>query len=209
MAKIPKRGIMVVARAARETKDYEKVPQDDPDPADPGESASRAPSRRGPAALPTTDSFILTQLREWRLLSGTALNGEEWRSIPASAKNQLDHDSVSSALMILFDEQAQHHRQPHATPPSHSLHTVEEEDWSWNDDVSSNYDPWAFMAWENGDGIHPTPPGGKEGRCNLAVLLHYPPHVSRRLCPRRRSPNHLPLLGTSAASPWLADLGGG
>lgn len=54
--------------------------------------------------------------------------------------------------MVLFDKQAQHHRQSHAQPPAHSLHTVEEEDWSWNEDASWDWqDPWALMAWENGD----------------------------------------------------------
>jgi len=42
-------------------------------------------------------SFILNQLRGWRLLSGAALSSEEWRSILASTKNQLDYDSISSA----------------------------------------------------------------------------------------------------------------
>ena len=51
-----------------------KVPQDDPDPGDPVESAS-GHLRRGPA-----------QLRGLRLLSGAAPNAEECRSILASAK---------------------------------------------------------------------------------------------------------------------------
>ena len=137
-------------------KGYEKIPQRDPDGGDPDEPGSRAASRAaprgGPTSLSTTDSFILTQLRGWRLLSGASLNAEEWRSILASTKNQLDYDSVSSALMILFDEQAQHHRHAQAHGPVHSLHHVEEDDWGWQDDSSWDWsDPWANMAWESGD----------------------------------------------------------
>ena len=137
-------------------KGYEKIPQRDPDGGDPDEPGSRAASRAaprgGPTSLSTTDSFILTQLRGWRLLSGASLNAEEWRSILASTKNQLDYDSVSSALMILFDEQAQHHRHAQAHGPVHSLHRVEEDDWGWQDDSSWDWsDPWANMAWESGD----------------------------------------------------------
>ena len=137
-------------------KGYEKIPQRDPDGGDPDEPGSRAASRAaprgGPTSLSTTDSFILTQLRGWRLLSGASLNAEEWRSILASTKNQLDYDSVSSALMILFDEQAQHHRHAQAHGPVYSLHHVEEDDWGWQDDSSWDWsDPWANMAWESGD----------------------------------------------------------
>jgi len=53
------------------------------------------------------DSFILKQLRGWRLLSGACLSAEEWRSILASTNNQLDYQNVSMALTILYDEQIQ------------------------------------------------------------------------------------------------------
>jgi len=86
------------------------------------------------------------------LLSGAALSGEEWRSILASTNNQLNYDAVSSALNILFDEQMQHPRAHHSGQGHHNLHTVEEDsDWSWQDDSWDWSDPWANMAWENGD----------------------------------------------------------
>ena len=80
--------------------EYQQVPTEEADPPEP--PGSPMPSRRGKGF---TDSFILTQLRGWRLLSGAALNPDEWRTILASTKNQLDYDSISSALMVLFDDQ--------------------------------------------------------------------------------------------------------
>ncbi|CAK8992066.1 Novobiocin biosynthesis protein H [Durusdinium trenchii] len=105
-----------------------------------------------PPGLSITDSFILTQLRGWRLLSGAALSSEEWRSILASTKNQLDYDSVREALTVLFDEQIMH-RSSTSSPPSHGHGTphffnmAEEDTWGcedWWDDGTS----WAATAWE-------------------------------------------------------------
>lgn len=100
------------------------------------------------------DSFILHQLRGWRLLSGAALNGEEWRSILASTKNQLDYDSVSQALTVLFDEQIHHQHRglPHQGPPggAHHFNMAEGDEW-WDDHTGWWDDPWAAVAlptWE-------------------------------------------------------------
>ena len=111
-------------------------------------------SQRG---LNLADSFILNQLRGWRLLSGAALSSEEWRSILASTKNQLDYDSISSALMVLFDEQIphqhrlhQHHSQHHGGGPHH-FNMAEGDDWSW-DDSSWWDDQWAAQVRWDDDG---------------------------------------------------------
>ena len=136
---------------------YSQVPQADPDePGDgPGDDRPRAgqPGKTTSSTLSSTDSFILKTLRGWRLLSGAALNGEEWRSILASTNNQLNYDAVSSALNILFDEQMQHPRAHHSGQGlHHNLHTVEEDsEWNWQDDPWDWSDSWANMAWENSD----------------------------------------------------------
>ena len=59
--------------------EYQQVPTEEADPPDP--PGSPMPSRRGKGmrALNFTDSFILTQLRGWRFVSGAALNPDEWR----------------------------------------------------------------------------------------------------------------------------------
>jgi hypothetical protein len=102
-------------------------------------------------------SFILNQLRGWRLLSGAALSSEEWRSILASTKNQLDYDSISSALMVLFDEQIPHqHRLHHPGAGHHGggphhFNMAENDDWSW-DDSSWWDDQWAAQVRWDDDG---------------------------------------------------------
>ena len=115
---------------------YKKVPARDPDepaaahsraasPAaasggkpsgGPGSVAARSVrSSPAPPSLNFTDSFILTQLRGWRLLSGAALTGDEWRSILASTGNKLGYEDISTALATLFDEQV--HFRTHGQVP--------------------------------------------------------------------------------------------
>ncbi|CAK9056670.1 Integrase catalytic domain-containing protein [Durusdinium trenchii] len=135
----------------KDKKGYKSVPTEDPSsPASKGGSKGSRPdgSRPGsaragdPPGLSITDSFILTQLRGWRLLSGAALSSEEWRSILASTKNQLDYDSVREALTVLFDEQIMH-RSSTSSPPTyghgtpHFFNMAEEDTWGdedWWDD---------------------------------------------------------------------------
>ena len=93
------------------TPGYRAVPTEDPDAqAEEGarDRAERAadgtsPTRRsagprrpppGLSSLSVTDSFILRQLRGWRLLSGAHLSTEDVRSVMASTNNRLDYDNI-------------------------------------------------------------------------------------------------------------------
>ena len=103
---------------------YRRVPTEDPDRegGDDGDRRDGEVRSRGGAsvrglappglALPslsTADSFILKQLRGWRLLSGALLPSEDVRSVMASTNNRLDYENIPVALTILFDEQRVHH----------------------------------------------------------------------------------------------------
>ena len=143
---------------------YRRVPTEDPDRerGDDGDRREGEVRSRGGAsvrglappglALPslsTADSFILKQLRGWRLLSGALLSSEDIRSIMASTNNRLDYENISVALTILFDEQLHPgHRQVHghSSPQVFSL----EED-GWDDSGWSSWDPWANSSewWED------------------------------------------------------------
>ncbi|CAL1146255.1 unnamed protein product, partial [Cladocopium goreaui] len=148
---------------------YKRVPTEEPSQhrgprggdSVPGDSphGSRPFSRRAPpslAGLGSFDSFILKQLRGWRLLSGACLSAEEWRAVLASTNNKLDYESVSVALTILYDDQIQfqrgghHHQALQRGPQLFSL--AEDEDWygesSWWDD----WDSWAtYAGWHDDD----------------------------------------------------------
>ena len=53
-----------------------------------------AASGAAPVAADSLDSFILEQLRGWRLLTAAALSPEEWRAVLASTNNKLDYNAV-------------------------------------------------------------------------------------------------------------------
>jgi hypothetical protein len=96
------------------------------------------------------DSFILEQLRGWRLLMAAALSPEEWRSILASTGNRLDYVSVISALEILYDEHFSRGRGQqgfggaHGQQPStHYFNMAENEAW---DDDDDSWSSWWMMS---------------------------------------------------------------
>ena len=147
-------------------KGYTRVPTEDPDPTP--AAAGTSPlggSRSVPAASPKSrastmgatppqlnefDSFILRQLRGWRLLQGACLNAEEWRAVMASTSNRLDYANVSTALTILFDEQAvsRHHHHgggSHQGGPAIFAMNYEDE-WdawsSWDPSYYGYYTGW-------------------------------------------------------------------
>eukprot|EP00435_Cladocopium_sp_Y103_P045951 s2000_g13.t1 len=95
--------------STKKSKGYKPVPTSEPSPtgkpapSDGGKPSEGAPSvgrssrgARPPLAptLSSTDSFILKQLRGWRLLSGACLTAEEWRAVLASTNNKLDYQNA-------------------------------------------------------------------------------------------------------------------
>eukprot|EP00438_Fugacium_kawagutii_P003967 Skav207534 [mRNA] locus=scaffold756:114473:122071:+ [translate_table: standard] len=141
--------------------DYTRLPTEDPGepsgsggPRDGGAPAAPAASGTGAGTLNDYDSFILKQLRGWRLLQGACLSHEEWRSVMASTANRLDYPNVCAALTILFDEQAGSRGPPAAGGPSiFALDKDDEwEDWSYFDpsDVFGYYAGWDD-EWEDYD----------------------------------------------------------
>ena len=96
------------------------------------------------------DSFILRQLRGWRLLQGACLSAEEWRAVMASTSNRLDYGNVTAALTVLFDEQAisrqhgGHHHQQQGGPSIFSMDYDDGwEDWSsWDPSYYGYYAGW-------------------------------------------------------------------
>ena len=149
------------SKSSKKKEGYSRVPAEDPEEeGSPYGLSGRRPttSPRRPTARSTGgttagrglnnfDSFILKQLRGWRLLSGACLSAEEWRSILASTNNQLDYQNVSMALTILYDEQIQStrggsHYAHHGGP---QLFALDEDEWSW-DDHWWEEDPWAAHA---------------------------------------------------------------
>ena len=87
----------------KKKSDYKPVPAEDPDDPTPAPAAGGGRPTSSTSPTSSMDSFILEQLRGWRLLMA-ALSPEEWRSILASTGNRLDYVSVMSALEILYDE---------------------------------------------------------------------------------------------------------
>ena len=81
------------ARGPDRSSGYQRLPQQDP-----AEGASEA-------VLSLSDSFILEQLRGWRLLTSASLNPEEWRDVLGTTQGKLDYQSVSDALQVLYDDQ--------------------------------------------------------------------------------------------------------
>ena len=105
-----------------------------------------AASGAAPVAADSLDSFILEQLRGWRLLTAAALSPEEWRAVLASTNNKLDYNAVMASLEILYDE---HFSRPRSSGfNGNQMFSVEENDeWDW----SAWYDPWLAPAnmWDD------------------------------------------------------------
>ena len=93
--------------STKKSKGYQKVPTSEPSPEPEGgapkpEGGKPSPPEGTPSVgrssrasrpplepkLSSTDSFILKQLRGWRLLSGACLTAEEWRAVLASTGNR-------------------------------------------------------------------------------------------------------------------------
>lgn len=160
------------SKSGKKKDAYRQVPTEDPDEAgldspssrrerrqeeaSPSRRSRREPSERAEAdgwlghTLSPMDSFILKQLRGWRLLSGALLSTEDVRSVMAPTNNKLDYESISIALTILFDEQLQPVRHGFPSSSGPQVFSIEEE--PWEDDYWSTWDPWAnSMDWWEDD----------------------------------------------------------
>ena len=149
----------------RSRRGYAQVPTEDPDPPPAAATSPLGGTRSHPAASPKSraapsmvgtpqlnefDSFILRQLRGWRLLQGACLSAEEWRAVMASTSNRLDYGNVTAALTVLFDEQAisrqhgGHHHQQQGGPSIFSMDYDDGwEDWSsWDPSYYGYYAGW-------------------------------------------------------------------
>ena len=110
--------------------------------------------------LSITDSFIMGVLRGWRLLQAAKLSNEEKRDILSTTRNQMDYESISSALRLLWDEQLLGPRHAHS-PAAHQgyLHYQEapgadHHGSEWQQGYSS--EPWWpgedwYQQWYAGD----------------------------------------------------------
>ena len=100
---------------------YERIPQHDPhERAQPPGLYQPDP---GDAMLSVADSFILGQLRGWRLLTSASLTSNEWRNVLGTTQGKLDYESISNALQVLYDEQmSMATRQPTSLP--HGVHNM-------------------------------------------------------------------------------------
>ena len=117
---------------------YERIPQREPrERAQPPGLQHQASSPAGDAMLSVADSFILGQLRGWRLLTSASLTSNEWRDVLGTTQGKLDYDSISNALQVLYDEQmSMATRQPTSLP--HGVHNVVQA-FSLDDDWSEDY----------------------------------------------------------------------
>jgi|OrbCmetagenome_4_1107370.scaffolds.fasta_scaffold35473_2 hypothetical protein len=75
---------------------YARIPADDP---------GQPPAEDDDLVLSVSDSFILEQLRGWRLLTSASLSTDEWRDVLGTTQGKLDYVSISDALQVLYDEQ--------------------------------------------------------------------------------------------------------
>ena len=103
----------------------------------------------GRGGLSMTDSFIMGVLRGWRLLQAAGLNHEEKRDILATSQNRMDYDSISRALMTLWDDQLLGRQQ---AQHGH-LHVQEShEDFAASSDwMDSQWgESWWDDEWQNG-----------------------------------------------------------
>ena len=107
--------------------------------------------------LSITDSFILEQLRGWRLLTSASLSSDEWRDVLGTTQGKLDYQSISDALQVLYDEQMNgasrhqftHHPASANTVEAFAMNGDDEEDWSWDDTSWSSSSSWTDDAWNN------------------------------------------------------------
>eukprot|EP00435_Cladocopium_sp_Y103_P022172 s5992_g5.t1 len=144
---------------------YARIPTEDP-----GEPLAEDDE----AVLSVSDSFILEQLRGWRLLTSASLSSDEWRDVLGTTQGKLDYNSISDALQVLYDEQMTGgaRLQPgHPQQLYHGQHLQAyvadepyDDEWSstssstwddWNDDSWSSWnaaltwgeDPWSYDSW--------------------------------------------------------------
>lgn len=143
---------------------YERIPQRDPhERAQPPGLHQPDP---GDAMLSVADSFILGQLRGWRLLTSASLTSNEWRDVLGTTQGKLDYESISNALQVLYDEQmSMATRQPTSLP--HGVHNMVQafsldddwgEDYGWTTSSSSSsmvdwdqsyYHDWQDDSWDD------------------------------------------------------------
>ena len=121
---------------------YSRVPQAEAEPAqtDPVDEA----------VLSMSDSFILEQLRGWRLLTSASLNQEEWRDVLGACQGKLDYASISEALQVLYDEQMiGSSRGRHGHPGQPQIFSLED-DWGgeeWGDHYENDWDFAYYQGW--------------------------------------------------------------
>ena len=157
--------------STKKSKGYQKVPTSEPSPMgtmpvgspegrptppEGAPSVGRGSRASRPPLAPTLssmDSFILKQLRGWRLLSGACLTAEEWRAVLSSTNNKLDYQNISMALTILYDDQIQSHRGGHQLHHGGAqLFSLEDGDWAWETPWWSDQDHWAsYAGWPEED----------------------------------------------------------
>ena len=129
------------------------------DRADRPQRYTRVPTTEppGPAdpALSLSDSFILEQLRGWRLLTSANLSSEEWRDVLGTTQGKLDYQSISDALQVLYDEQMTGASRQHFQHPLHGqaqvFHmeqdTIEDDAWTWDDGWGDWQDDWQQVLY--------------------------------------------------------------
>eukprot|EP00434_Breviolum_minutum_P013481 symbB.v1.2.011883.t2/scaffold806.1/size231046/10 len=126
----------------RERRRYQRVPQAE-------EETEEAP-RVDEAVLSMSDSFILEQLRGWRLLTSASLNQEEWRDVLGACQGKLDYGSISEALQVLYDEQMiGSSRSRHGHPGQPQLFSLED-DWGeedWSDYYDHHWESAYYQGW--------------------------------------------------------------
>ena len=102
------------------------------------------------AVLSMSDSFILEQLRGWRLLTSASLNQEEWRDVLGACQGKLDYGSISEALQVLYDEQMiGSSRSRHGHPGQPQLFSLED-DWGeedWSDCYDHHWESAYYQGW--------------------------------------------------------------
>ena len=142
----------------KKKSDYKPVPADDPDDQTPAPAAGGGRPTSSTSPTSSMDSFILEQLRGWRLLMAAALSPEEWRSILASTGNRLNYVSVMSALEILYDEHFSRGRGQHGfggaqghQPSTHYFNMAENEGWEDDDESWSTW--WMAPVNEEDDNM--------------------------------------------------------
>ncbi len=122
---------------------YQRVPQHE-------EEAAEEEPRTDEAVLSMSDSFILEQLRGWRLLTSASLNQEEWRDVLGACQGKLDYSSISEALQVLYDEQMiGSTRSRHSHPGQPQLFSLED-DWGdedWGDYYDNSWESAYYQGW--------------------------------------------------------------